>query len=490
MNQRSKIGPTADEKKCWNMNDSEYTGRYQTFDQTQRSGAKPSAIRQLDNRDTFRIGDEMLQDSSYMKDYSEKPAEKVNRVKHKGGPSSIAAPPEAKMDCHSSYKNSFDKKDCKPAKAIKPPPPQGLGWKTEDDSSKANKDLSSVNMNSYRPYTSNEVQSSKRKPIIISPEYGAIDVDPNTRPGMDFQTTVKHNFVKHNGIFRPPPAQGAIKQPAHGIAGIAGADINAKMDLTTTHQKVFSPKKPDEELVAVPPLQKDKSSKKPGWYTSRQYGEDTTASTQMSDYVKHDGVRRPKSFQPLHVYIPPTQKFHNKTLYKGAFTIHGNHKRAPMVPAVRTKDDEIIKSVCASEDVYHTEYNATYQAGKSGQASPAKPIVPKSTNKSQGKFYDATSYAQNFNCASDRKIERLPSFKPKKLLNPWYKSNDDASDTLTSTTRSHFQGDPALPASICRPKINKDQLATVEREVHFDTEYNVCFQKTNTNEPAAAVGDQ
>jgi hypothetical protein len=479
MNQRSKIGPTADEKSAWNMNDSEYTGRYQTFNQEQRGSAKPAAIRQLDNRDTFRIGDEILKDSSYMNDYAPKAADKVNRVKHKGGPSSIAAPQEAKMDCHSSYKNSFDKKDCRPAKAIKPPPPQGLGWKTDDESKQPG--LSSVNMNSYRPYTANEVQDSKRKPIIISPEYGAIDVDPETRPGMEFQTTVKQNFVKHCGIFRPPPASGAIKTPAHGIAGIAGADINAKMDLTTTHQKVFSPKNPGEELVAVPPLQKDKEAKKPGWYTSRA-GEDATVSTQTSDYVKHDGVRRPKSFQPLHVYNPPTQKFHDKTLYKGAFTIHGNNRRAPMIPAVRTKDDEIIKSVCASEDVYHTEYNATYQTNKA--VRPAKPIVPKNTNRSSGKFYDKTSYAQNFHCSSDRKMDRMPSFKPKKLLNPWYKANEDTAETLTSTTREHYQGDHALPATICRPKINKDQMNQNEREVHFDTEYNVCFQKT---EPVAAA---
>ena len=67
----------------------------------------------------------------------------------------------------------------------------------------------------YRHYTSEEIGSSKRQPIIISPEYGAIDTNPNTRPQMDFSTTVSNNFVKHEGNCRPAPAPGSIKTPAN-----------------------------------------------------------------------------------------------------------------------------------------------------------------------------------------------------------------------------------------------------------------------------------
>ena len=71
MNQRSKIGPTADEKSAWQMNDSEYNKRYHKFSTEEQSCAKPAAVRQLDNRDTFRLGNDMFKDSSYMQDYSE-----------------------------------------------------------------------------------------------------------------------------------------------------------------------------------------------------------------------------------------------------------------------------------------------------------------------------------------------------------------------------------------------------------------------------------
>lgn len=476
MNQRSKIGPTADEKSAWQMNDSEYNKRYHKFSTEEQSCAKPAAVRQLDNRDTFRLGNDMFKDSSYMQDYAHKPAAAPVRVKHKGGPSSIAPPPEAVMDCNSSYKACFDKKDCRPAKSIKPPPPQGLGWKTQDSP-----DISSVNMAQYRPYTTNEVQTSKREPIIISPEYGAIDVNPDTRPGMDFSTTVSNNFVKHDGIFRPPPAPGAIKTPAHGIAGIAGADINAKMDLTTTHQNVFNKKALAEELIAVPPLQKDKTAQIPGWYKSMD-STNGARSTQMDDYIKHDGVCRPKSFQPLHVYTPPSTKFHSNTLYSNAFTTKGNHKRAPMVPAVRTKDDEIIKSVMSNDGIYNTEYKQTYQQAPEDFHRPGA-IVPKTSNRSSGKFYEGTSYTQNFNCDQDRAIARVPSFKPKKLVNPWYKAKSDMdADHFKSTTQEHYQGERAAPASICRPKIKKDQaIGNMDREVHFETEYNNCFATNSQN---------
>ena len=115
------------------------------------------------------------------------------------------------MDCNSSYKQCFDKKDCQPAKPIKPPPPQGLGWKTESGP----ESMDSRSNNSYRYYTAEEIGSSQRKPIIISPEYGTIDVNPETRPKMDFSTTVSNNFVKHEGNCRPEPAPGAVKTPAH-----------------------------------------------------------------------------------------------------------------------------------------------------------------------------------------------------------------------------------------------------------------------------------
>ena len=474
MNQRSKIGPTAEEKEAWQMNNSEYNKRYHNFNNQERSGAKPAAVRQLDNRDTFRLGNDMFKDSSYMQDYAQKATARPVRVKHKGGPSSIAAPPGAEMDCHSSYKACFDRKDCRPAKSIKPPPPQGLGWKTQESD---RPDMSSVNMSQYRPYTPNEVQTSKREPIIISPEYGTIDVNADTRPTMDFSTTVSNNFVKHDGIFRPDPAPGAIKTPAHGIAGIAGADINAKMDLTTTHQKVFNKKALTEDLQAVPPLQKDKSSRAPGWYKSAD-ANPGQRSTQMDDYIKHDGVCRPKSFQPVQVYKPPSTKFHSNTLYNNAFTVKGNHKRAPMIPAVRTKDDEIIKSCMSNEGIYNTEYKQIYMEAPTDFHRPAA-IVPKTSNRNSGRFYEGTSYTQNYNCDQDRSVARAPSFKPKKLVNPWFKAqNDMDADHFKSTTQEHYQGERAMPASICRPKIKKDQAGlALDREVHFETEYNNCFHK-------------
>lgn len=379
------------------------------------------------------------------------------------------------MDCHSSYMESFDKKDCLPAKSIRPPPPQGLGWKTQDGPDKA-----SVNKTQYREYTPYEVAGSKRQPIIISPEYGAIDTNPDTRPKMDFMTTVSHNFVKHDGIFRPPPASGAVKKPAHGIAGVAGGDINAKMDLTTTHRSVFNGKAitDSDGLQAVPPLIKDKSAKIPGWYKAMDYDE-APRSTQMDDFICHDNVMlRPKSFQPIRQYESPTTKFHTDTLYNRAFTTKGNHRRAPMIPAVRTKDDELIKTVLSTNDIYSTEYDQTYKEAPDSFSRP-KNIVPKTSNRSGGRFYDGTSYSQNFNCDEARNIARVPSFKPKKLVNPWYKAAKDIdSDHFKSTTQDHYQGAPALPASICKPKTKKDQaIGSMDRAVHFETEYNNCFTK-------------
>ena len=71
------------------MNDSEYNNRYQRFGVSESCNAKPAAVRQLDNRDTFRLGDDMFKDSSYMQDYAGKAPVQVNRVKHRGGPSSM-----------------------------------------------------------------------------------------------------------------------------------------------------------------------------------------------------------------------------------------------------------------------------------------------------------------------------------------------------------------------------------------------------------------
>jgi len=479
MNQISKIGPTAQEKSNWQMNNSEYTKRYQKFEREDQLMAKPPAVRKEDNQDTFRLGDEMHTHSSYMEDYAQKPADRPVRVKHRGGPSSIAAPPGAQMDCNSSYNECFDKKNCRPAKSIKPPPPQGLSWKTE---SGANMAPSSVNKGQYRSYTEEEIGGSKRKPIIISPEYGTIDVNPDTRPKMDFSTTVSNNFVKHEGNCRPQPAPGAIKTPAHGIAGIAGADINAKMDLTTTHQNVFNNKALDDELVAVPPLAKDKRGGRPKWYRSADASNDQM-STQMNDYVKHNGVCRPKSFQPKMEYEPPATKFHTETLYGGAFTEKGRHRREPMIPATRTRDDEIIRTVMGNENIYQTEYDQTYQEAPTEFKRPAS-IVPKTSNRSAGKFYEGTSYTQNFNCDQDRSVARVPSFKPKKA-DAWYKAQNHTADSehFKSTTQEHYQGERAMPAEICKPKIKKDQaICRMDRDVHFETEYNNCFQNQNTQQ--------
>jgi len=473
MNQRSKIGPTHEEKCSWKMNDSEYNNRYQRFGSNERCNAKPAAVRQLDNRDTFRLGNDMFKDSSYMQDYACKEAVPVNRVKHRGGPSSIAPQPGTHMECHSSYMDSFDKKDCLPAKAVRPPPPQGLGWKTQEMP-----DTRSVNKDKYREYDSHEVSEAKRRPIIISPEYGTIDTNPDTRPKMDFCTTVSNNFVKHSGIFRPDPAPGAVKTPAHGIAGIAGADINAKMDLTTTHQSVFDTKAiVGDRSQAVPPLVKDKSAKTPKWYKSEN-ADEGPRSTQMDDFIRHDGVVRPKSFQPLRQYESPSTKFHTDTLYNQAFTTKDSSKRKPMVPAPRTKDDELIKTVISGSDIYSTEYGKTYTQAPSNFHRP-RPIVPSTQNRTGGRFFDSTSYSHNFNCEETRNIARVPSFRPKKLKNPWYKSSSDSDDShFKSTTQDHYKGERALPASICKPKTKKDQaIGSMDRAVHFETEYNNCFTK-------------
>lgn len=473
MNQRSKIGPTHEEKKEWRCNSSEYNNRYVAFSSDQQVVAKPPAVILSDNRDTFQCGEDMSKNSSYMYDYAEKPSTAPIRVKRSMEPSSIAAPKGAHMDCTSSYKNSFDKKNTKPAKSIKPPPPQGLGWKDGGDSNAQN--INSVSMNCYRPYTPTEVKLSLRQPIIISPEYGTIDTNPDTRPEMAFQTTVQSNFVQHKGKHRPAPAQGALKKPAHGIAGIAGADINAKMDLTTTHAGAFS-KKPNsvKEEKAVPPLAKDKSSKTPKWYKSIEQNSAEGMSTQRQDYIHHDSVFRPKSFKPTLTYNPPNTRFETNTLYKNAFTTHGNQRRKPMVPATRTKDEEIIRHCCEDNGVYDTEYARTFQ-----EAGPkftrARAIIPKSTNRSKGQFFDATSYSANFHCDESRHISRMPSFKPKKGSDPWQKSKENG-DHFKSTTRDHYKGKKAMPAAICRPKIKKEQgITDGDCEPHFDTEYNHCF---------------
>ena len=161
----------------------------------------------------------MFNNSSYMTDYAQKTQQAPIRIKRNMGPSSIAPNPDIKMECKSSYNSSFDKKNTRPAQSIKPPPPQGLGWqntgKGAKDSTTEEKGLNSVSMSCYRPYTAGEVQASQRHPIIISPEYGAIDINPDTKPEMTFQTTVQKNFVKHEGSFRPAPAPGAMKTPAH-----------------------------------------------------------------------------------------------------------------------------------------------------------------------------------------------------------------------------------------------------------------------------------
>jgi hypothetical protein len=476
MNQRSKIGPTPHEKANWRCNSSEYNNRYQKFSLNQQSHAKPPAVRLEDNRETFRTGEEMFNTSSYMTDYAQKPSTAPIRIKRDMGPSSIASGPEAKMECYSSYKSYFDKKNAKPAKCVKPPPPQGLGWKTKNETEKENS-LASVSMNCYRPYTAGEVQASQRHPIIISPEYGTIDINPDTRPSMTFQTTVQKNFVKHEGRCRPAPAPGAIKSPAHGIAGIAGADINAKMDLKTTHREVFHAKDQNKGDTdeAVPPLAKDKSAKTPKWYKSIEVdnGCEGDMSTQRSDYIHHSDVSRPKSFKPLLQYHQPDTKFETNTLYKRAFTIHGNQRRKPMVPAIRTKDEEIIRHVMSKEAIYDTEYCRTYQTAPDQFRRP-KAIVPKTTNRTKGTFYGNTSYSANFHCDNNRHVPRMPSFKPKKVSDPWHKTGD--SDDFRSTTREHYMGAFAKPASICRPKIKKETgITDGEGEARFDTEYSNCF---------------
>jgi len=476
MNQRSKIGPTADEKKEWRCNSSEYNNRYQSFSIESQVQAKPAAVRKLDNRDTFRTGEEMFNTSSYMNDYAEKAQQAPIRVKRNMGPSSIAADPGLQMECNSSYKSCFDKKNAKPAKAIKPPPPQGLGWRNNNETE--DEGLNSVSMSCYRSYEPNEVKASQRHPIIISPEYGHIDTDPDTRPEMSFQTTVQKNFVKHEGSFRPPPAPGAMKTPAHGIAGIAGADVNAKMDLTTTHHDAFQIKENSPGVIeAVPPLAKDKSAKTPKWYKSIEDQGDG-ASTQRVDYIRHDGVTRPKSFKPLLKYHKPNKTFETNTLYNNAFKEHGNHRRKPMVPAPRAKDEEIIRHVMAKDAIYDTEYKRTYMEAGSEFARPV-PIVPKTTNRTKGKFYDSTSYSANFHCDDDRHIPRMPSFRPKKMSDPWYKATDD--EHFVSTTREHYMGKFAEPANICRPKIKKEQnIANGTGEAHFDTEYKNCYAATHS----------
>lgn len=196
-------------------------------------------------------------------------------------------------------------------------------------------------------------------------------------------------------------------------------------------------------------------------------------------------------------YSAPEKKFHTETLYGGAFTIKGNHQRRPMVPAVRTKDDEIIKSVCNANDVYSTEYDQTYKEAPNTFRKPAA-IVPKTSNKSAGKFYEGTSYSQNFNCDEDRNVPRAQSYKPTVKPNsnvgsPWStKANFDSEQGqhFKSTTQEHYQGETANPASICRPKIKKDWggeksgevEGNNEREVQFETEYNKCFSDRRDND--------
>ena len=211
MNQASKIGPTADEKNKWTFNASEYNYRYHQFQKEEAKQAKPAAVRLSDNRDTFQNGTDFTKNSSYEYDYAAKPTTAPIRVKRAMGPSSIAPAAELKMECNSSYRNSFDKKNARPAKTIRPQPPQGLQWVAGAASNIVN----SVNMHVYRPYTADEVRTAKREKIVILPEYGTIDTNTETKPEMDFNTTVKQNFVQHRGNCRPPPAPGAIKMPAH-----------------------------------------------------------------------------------------------------------------------------------------------------------------------------------------------------------------------------------------------------------------------------------
>jgi len=252
------------------------------------------------------------------------------------------------------------------------------------------------------------------------------------------------------------------------------------MDLTTTHKEVFDNKKQNSlEDEAVPPLVKDKSAKTPRWYKSTDNESENKVSeisTQMYDYIHHSGVRRPKSFKPLMKYHQPETKFETKTLYKNAFTEHGNQRRKPMIPAARTKDDEVIRHIVNNEGVYDTEYNRTFLQAPDKFDRP-RAIIPKNSNRTSGKFYDKTSYSCNYDCEGDRSIARMPSFRPKTISDPWHKS-DDTSDQFKSTTREHFKGVFAKPANICRPKIKKENgIGNVTRQVHFDTEYSNCFKE-------------
>ena len=92
MNQRSKIGPTSEEKTAWKCNSSEYNNRYVAFTSSQQVVAKPPAVILSDNADTFRCGEDMAKDSSYMYDYAEKPSSAPIRVKRSKEPSSIRLP--------------------------------------------------------------------------------------------------------------------------------------------------------------------------------------------------------------------------------------------------------------------------------------------------------------------------------------------------------------------------------------------------------------
>jgi len=151
-----------------------------------------------------------------------------------------------------------------------------------------------------------------------------------------------------------------------------------------------------------------------------------------------------------------------------------------MVPAPRAKDEEIIRHVVSKDAIYDTEYKRTYLEANPEKFSRPAPIVPKTTNRSKGEFYDTTSYSANYHCDDDRHIPRMPNFRPQKISDPWHKSTDSG-DHFKSTTRDHYMGTFAKPAMICKPKIKKEQgITNNSGEAQFDTEYQNCYTASHS----------
>jgi len=298
----------------------------------------------------------------------------------------------------STYDENYSKKKVEVSPPLRPNPPdhrRTFHFGTYD------KPLS-VSQDTYRAYNKPEFLSARRKPVIIK--------DPE-------------------GVFTATPIN---KTPIYNVKDVPGSN----MEFSTTQRTDYTYKKPSPRCNPVAPM------------TQAEYRRRREAcckvdlmTTFMGDYVTYTNVDRPKSFQPIRVYEPPTQPFQNPSVYSKDFTEPIKDTAEQKFLRGSKKTARIGDTVFKHTTIYKDEH-CGYKPLK--RSKTCVPRLQQQKNDGQ-KFCDETFYKTTYKrpdtTAVRKNFKPIPSRQPPNLAF----MND-------STAHAHYSGDAGLPSRRCKPE--------------------------------------